>query len=128
MQILNHKNQALVIALLAGLTLVNPVSADDEKKEDQINIGLSEELSKISVKKIRKLGEKEFSYQNSDNNIILVRCHAGKILVKYWYVTKIDSSTPQEATSKMQWHRAAPKSKTQRESKLLCSSNNTQRN
>ena len=116
MQILNHKNQALVIALLAGLTVLNPISADEEKKGDQINIGLSEELSKISIKKIRKLGGKEFSYQNADNNIILVKCNSDMILVKYWYVNKLDSSTPQEATSKMHWHRAAPKSQTQRES------------
>ena len=128
MQILNHKNQALVIGLLAGLTVLNPISADEEKKGDQINIGLSEELSNISIKKIRKLGGKEFSYQNADNNIILVKCNSDKILVKYWYVNKLDSSTPQEATSKMHWHRAAPKSQTQRESELLCSTNNNQRN
>ena len=123
MQILIDKKQALVIAL-AGLTVLNPVSADDEKKGERINIGLSEELSKISIKKIRKLGSKEFSYQNADNNIVLVKCNSDTILVKYWYVNKLVSSTPQEATSKMHWHRAAPKSQTQRESELLCSSNN----
>ena len=123
MQILNHKNQALVIGLLAGLTVLNPISADEEKKGDQINIGLSEELSNISIKKIRKLGGKEFSYQNTDNNVILVKCDADKILVKYWYITKIDSASPQEATSKMRWHKAAPKSQTQQESELICSSN-----
>ena len=123
MQILNHKNQALVIALLAGLTVLNPVSADDEKKGERINIGLSEELSKISIKKMRRLGDKEFSYQNTDNNVILVKCDADKILVKYWYITKIDSASPQEATSKMRWHRAAPKSHTQQESESICSSN-----
>ena len=122
MQIFNHKNQALVIAL-AGLTVLNPVSADDEKKGERINIGLSEELSKISIKKMRRLGDKEFSYQNTDNNVILVKCDADKILVKYWYITKIDSASPQEATSKMRWHRAAPKSQTQQESELICSSN-----
>ena len=122
MQILIDKKQALVIAL-AGLTVLNPVSADDEKKGERINIGLSEELSKISIKKMRKLGDKEFSYQNLDNNIILVKCDADKILVKYWYITKIDSASPQEATSKMRWHRAAPKSQTQQESELICSSN-----
>ena len=123
MQILNHKKQALVIALLAGLTALNPVSADDEKKGKWINVGLSEELSKISIKKMRKLGDKEFSYQNLDNNIILVKCNADMILVKYWYVTKIDSASPQEATSKMQWHRAVPKSQVQRESKYICDFN-----
>ena len=122
MQILIDKKQALVIAL-AGLTVLNPVSADDEKKGERINIGLSEELSKISIKKMRKLGDKEFSYQNTDNNVILVKCDADKILVKYWYITKIDSASPQEATSKMRWHRAAPKSQTQQESELICSSN-----
>lgn len=122
MQILIDKKQALVIAL-AGLTVLNPVSADDEKKGERINIGLSEELSKISIKKMRRLGDKEFSYQNTDNNVILVKCDADKILVKYWYITKIDSASPQEATSKMRWHRAAPKSQTQQESELICSSN-----
>ena len=122
MQILIDKKQALVIAL-AGLTVLNPVSADDEKKGERINIGLSEELSKISIKKMRRLGDKEFSYQNTDNNVILVKCDADKILVKYWYITKIDSASPQEATSKMRWHRAAPKSQTQQESELICSLN-----
>ena len=122
MQILINKKQALVIVLLAGLTVLNPVSADDEKKGERMNIRLSEELSKISIKKIRKLGDKEFSYQNADNNIILVKCNTDKVLVKYWYVTKIDSASPQEATSKMRWHRADPTSQTQRESELICSS------
>ena len=63
MQILNHKNQALVIALLAGLTVLNPVSADDKQKGDQINIGLSEELSKISIKKI--VGKSNFTIVHS---------------------------------------------------------------
>ena len=122
MQILINKKQALVIVLLAGLTVLNPVSVDDEKKGERMNIRLSEELSKISIKKIRKLGDKEFSYQNADNNIILVKCNTDKVLVKYWYVTKIDSASPQEATSKMRWHRADPTSQTQRESELICSS------
>ena len=122
MQILINKKQALVIVLLAGLTVLNPVSADDEKKGERMNIRLSEELSKISIKKIRKLGDKEFSYQNADNNIILVKCNTDKVLVKYWYVTKIDSASPQEATSKMRWHSADPTSQTQRESELICSS------
>ena len=123
MQILIHKEQALFIVLLAGLMVLNPVSADDEEKRERINMGVSEELSKISIKNMRKLGDKEFSYQNADNNIILVKCNVDKVLVKYWYVTKVDSTSPQEATSKMRWHRADPKSQTQRESELICSSN-----
>ena len=123
MQIHTHKKQALFIVLLAGLMVLNPVSADDEEKRERINMGVSEELSKISIKNMRKLGDKEFSYQNGDNNIILVKCNVDKVLVKYWYVTKVDSTSPQEATSKMRWHRAAPKSQTQRESELICSSN-----
>lgn len=122
MQILIDKKQALVIAL-AGLTVLNPVSADDEKKGERINIGLSEELSKISIKKMRRLGDKEFSYQNTDNNVILVKCDADKILVKYWYITKIDSASPQEATSKMRWHRPIPNSQVQQESKYVCKFN-----
>ena len=122
MQIHTHKKQALFIVLLAGLMVLNPVSADDEEKGERINMGLSEELSKISIKNMRKLGDKEFSYQNGDNNIILVKCNVDKVLVKYWYVTKVDSTSPQEATSKMRWHRADPTSQTQRESELICSS------
>ena len=128
MQILIHKKQTLVIALLAGLMALNPVYADDKKNGKWIKVRLSEELSKISIKKLRKLGDKEFSYQNTDNNIILVKCNADMILVKYWYVTKIDSASPQEATSKMQWHRASPKSQAHQESKFLCDSNKNSRN
>ena len=128
MKILIHKAQALVIVLTAGLAVINPATAGDQKTKDLINVEISEGASKISIKNIRNLGGKEFSYQNSDNNIILVRCNADKILVKYWYVPKIDSASPQEATSKMQWHRASPKSQAHQESKFLCDSNKNSRN
>ena len=120
MKILVHKKQALVIALLAGIVVLSPATADDQRSQDVNNTETSEEVGKISIKKIQNLGGKEFSYQNSDNNTILVKCNADKILVKYWYVPKIDSSNQQEASNKMQWHRAAPKSKSQRESKFIC--------
>lgn len=128
MKILIHKAHALVILLTAGLAVINPATAGDQKTKDLINVEISEGASKISIKNIRNLGGKEFSYQNSDNNIILVRCNADKILVKYWYVPKIDSASPQEATSKMQWHRASPKSQAHQESKFLCDSNKNSRN
>ena len=128
MKILIHKAHALVIVLTAGLAVINPATAGDQKTKDLINVEISEGASKISIKNIRNLGGKEFSYQNSDNNIILVRCNADKILVKYWYVPKIDSASPQEATSKMQWHRASPKSQAHQESKFLCDSNKNSRN
>ena len=128
MKILIHKAQALVILLTAGLAVINPATAGDQKTKDLINEEISEGASKISIKNIRNLGGKEFSYQNSDNNIILVKCNADKILVKYWYVPKIDSASPQEAASKMQWHRASPKSQAHQESKFLCDSNKNSRN
>ena len=128
MKILIHKAQALVIVLTAGLAVISPATAGDQKTKDLINVEISEGASKISIKNIRNLGGKEFSYQNSDNNIILVKCNADKILVKYWYVPKIDSASPQEATSKMQWHRASPKSQAHQESKFLCDSNKNSRN
>lgn len=128
MKILIHKVHALVIVLTAGLAVINPATAGDQKTKDLINVEISEGASKISIKNIRNLGGKEFSYQNSDNNIILVRCNADKILVKYWYVPKIDSASPQEATSKMHWHRASPKSQANQESKFLCNSNKNSRN
>ena len=128
MKILIHKAHALVIVLTAGLAVINPATAGDQKTKDLINVEISEGASKISIKNIRNLGGKEFSYQNSDNNIILVKCNADKILVKYWYVPKIDSASPQEATSKMQWHRASPKSQAHQESKFLCDSNKNSRN
>ena len=128
MKILIHKAHALVILLTAGLAIINPATANDQKTKDLINVEISEETSKISIKNIRRLGGKEFSYQNSDNNIILVKCNADKILVKYWYVLKIDSASPQEATSKMQWHRASPKSQAHQKSKFLCDSNKNSRN
>lgn len=116
------------MVLTAGLAVINPATAGDQKTKDLINVEISEGASKISIKNIRNLGGKEFSYQNSDNNIILVKCNADKILVKYWYVLKIDSASPQEATSKMQWHRASPKSQAHQESKFLCDSNKNSRN
>ena len=128
MKILIHKAQALVIVLTAGLAVISPATAGDQKTKDLINVEISEGASKISIKNIRNLGGKEFSYQNSDKNIILVKCNADKILVKYWYVPKIDSNSPQEATSKMQWHRASPKSQAHQESKFLCDSNKNSRN
>ena len=123
-----HKKQALMIALLAGLAVLSPATADDPKNQDSINVGTSKEDGKTSIKKVRRLGDKEFSYKNSDNNIILIKCNTDKILVKYWYVPKIDSASPQEATSKMQWHRASPKSQAHQESKFLCDSNKNSRN
>ena len=108
MKSLIHKKQALIIALLAGLTLLNPATADEQKTQNSINVETSEEISKISIKKVRNLGDQEFSYQNSDNNIILVKCNADRISVKYWYVTEIDSTSTQEATKKMRWHSANP--------------------
>lgn len=123
-----NKKQALVIVLLTGLAVLSPATAEDQKIQDVINTDTSEKGGKISTKKIRNLGGNEFSYQNSDNNIILVKCNADKILVKYWYVPKIDSISQKEASSKMQWHRAAPKSKAQRESKFLCNFIKNERN
>ena len=128
MKILVHKKQALVIALLAGLVVLSPATADDQRTQDVTNTETLEEVGKISIKKIQNLGGKEFSYQNSDNNTILVKCNADKILVKYWYVPKINSSSQQETSNKMQWHRAAPKSKAQRESKFLCDYIKNERN
>ena len=72
MKSLIHKKQALISALLAGLMLLNPSTADEQKTQNSINVETSEEISKISIEKVRNLGDQEFSYQNSDNNIILV--------------------------------------------------------
>jgi hypothetical protein len=123
MKSLIHKKQALISALLAGLILLNPSTADEQKTQNSINVEISEEISKISIKKVRSLGDQEFSYQNSDKNIILVKCNADKISVKYWYVTEIDSTSTQEATSKMRWHRPIPNSQIQQESKYVCKFN-----
>ena len=123
MQTLIRKEKAFVIMLLTGLAILNPASADDNKSNKWIDIGPSEEPEKISIKNIRKLGNREFSYQNNDNNIILVKCDSKKILVRYWYFTKLESIKPKQATSKMQWHRASPKSQTQTESKFVCNYN-----
>ena len=60
-----------MIALLGGIVVLNPASADDQKTQDVTNTETSEEVGKISIKKIQNLGGKEFSYQNSDNNTIL---------------------------------------------------------
>ena len=123
MKSLIHKKQALISALLAGLTLLNPATADEQKTQNSINVETSEEISNISIKKVRSLGDKEFSYQNSDNNVILVKCNADKISVKYWYVSEIDSTSTQEATKKMRWHSAIPNSKEQQKSKFDSYSN-----
>ena len=123
MQTLIRKENAFVIMLLTGLAILNPASADDNKSNKWIDIGPSEESEKISIKNIRKLGNREFSYQNNDNNIILVKCDSKKILVRYWYFTKLESITPKQATSKMQWHRTSPKSQTQIESEFVCNYN-----
>ena len=120
MQALIRKKQAFLITLLTGITLLNPASADNKKSQDWIQIGRSEEFEEISIKNIRKLGNKEFSYQNKDNTIILVKCDDEKILVRYWYFTKIESTNPRESTRKMQWHRAEPKSQTEIESEFVC--------
>lgn len=50
MKSLIHKKQALISALLAGLTLLNPATADEQKTQNSINVETSEEISKISVK------------------------------------------------------------------------------
>lgn len=120
MQALIRKKQVFLITLLTGITLLNPASADNKESQDWIQIGRSEELKEISIKNIRKLGNKEFSYQNKDNTIILVKCDDEKILVRYWYFTKIENTNHRESTRKMQWHRAAPKSQTETESEFVC--------
>ena len=83
MKSLIHKKQALISALLLGLMLLNPATADEQKTQNSINVETSEEISKISIKKVRSLGDLEFSYQNSDNNIILVKCNTDKISARY---------------------------------------------
>ena len=120
MQIFIPKKQAFIIFLLVLFSVLNPVSADNKKNEEWVDIGISEERKKISIKKIRELGDNEFSYQNSDNNIILVKCKKDKILMRYWYITQIDTYSKEEATSKMRWHRATPQSQAQQESKFVC--------
>ena len=120
MQIFIPKRQAFIILLLVVFSVLNPVSADNKKNEEWDDIGISEERKKISIKKIRELGDNEFSYQNSDNNIILVKCEDNKILMRYWYITQIDTYSKEEATSKMRWHRATPQSQAQQESKFVC--------
>lgn len=120
MQIFIPKRQAFIIFLLVLFSVPNPVSADNKKNEEWVDIGISEERKKISIKKIRELGDNEFSYQNSDNNIILVKCKKDKILMRYWYITQIDTYSKEEATSKMRWHRATPQSQAQQESKFVC--------
>ena len=80
MQTLIGKKDAFVIMLTTGLMILNPASADNEKNKEWIQVGVSEELEEISVKSIRKIGDQEFSYQNKDNNIILVKCDKNKII------------------------------------------------
>ena len=120
MQIFIPKRQAFIILLLVVFSVLNPVSADNKKNEEWVDIGISEEREKISIKNIRELGDNEFSYQNSDNNIILVKCEDNKILMRYWYITQIETYSKEEATSKMRWHRATPQSQAQQESKFVC--------
>ena len=120
MQTLIRKKQAFVVLLLTGLIILNPASANNKKSKNLIHVRLSEEPEETSIKNIRKLGNNEFSYQNKDNNIILVKCDDNKILVRYWYFTKIESANPKESSRKMQWHRAAPTSQTQLESEFVC--------
>ena len=123
MQTIFRKEKAFVIMLLTGLALLNPASADDNTSKEWIDIGSPEESEKVSIKNIRKLGNKEFSYQNNDNDIILVKCDSEKILVRYWYVTNPGSITPKQATTKMKWHRTSPKSQAQLESEFVCNDN-----
>jgi hypothetical protein len=120
MQTLIGKKNAFVIMLTTGLIILNPASANNDKSKEWIQAGVSEELEEISIKNIRKMGDQEFSYQNKDNNIILVKCDKNKILVRYWYFTKLKSANSKEATSKMQWHRAVPRSRIQVESEFVC--------
>ncbi len=117
------KQQALLITFLTGLIILNPAAAGDNKSRERIDSGRSEELEKISIKNIKKLSNKEFSYQNKNNNIILVKCDNEIILVRYWYFTKLENIKPKQATSMMQWHRAKPQSQTQLESELVCNYN-----
>ena len=123
MQTIFRKEKAFVIMLLTGLALLNPASADDNTSKEWIDIGSPEESEKVSIKNIRKLGNKEFSYQNNDKDIILVKCDSEKILVRYWYVTNPESITPKQGTTKMQWHRTSPKSQAQLESEFVCNDN-----
>ena len=123
MQTIFRKEKAFVIILLTGLALLNPAPADDNTSKEWIDIGSPEESEKVSIKNIRKLGNKEFSYQNNDNDIILVKCDSEIILVRYWYVTNPESITPKQATTKMQWHRTSPKSQAQLESEFVCNGN-----
>ena len=123
MQVLIRKEKAFVVMLLTALAILNPASADNNTSKEWIDIGSPEESEKVSINNIRKLGNKEFSYQNKDNDIVLVKCDSEKILVRYWYVTNPESITPKQATTKMQWHRTSPKSQAQLESEFVCNDN-----
>lgn len=124
MQIFIPKRQAFINLLLVAISILNPVSADNKQIEEWVDIGISEEGKKISIKKIRELGDNEFSYKNSDNNIILVKCKDDKILIRYWYITQINTYSKEETTSKMRWHRATPQSQAQQESEFVCNNHN----
>lgn len=124
MQIFIPKRQAFINLLLVAISILNPVSADNKQIEEWVDIGISEEGKKNFIKKIRELGDNEFSYQNSDNNIILVKCKDDKILMRYWYITQIDTYSKEEVTSKMRWHRATPQSQAQQESEFICNNHN----
>ena len=55
MKILFHKKKALIIALIVGVVILNPATADDQKTQDLINTEISEEAGKISIRKIDAL-------------------------------------------------------------------------
>lgn len=116
-----RKHQALIVVLLSAcLSTLSTGLADEIKDKEWINIGRSEGSEEISIKNIKKLGDNELSYQNMDNNIILVRCEPDKSLVRYWYFQKINTSDSKKASIKMQWHRPVPQSRAQLESEFIC--------
>lgn len=116
-----RKHQALMVVLAFSCWSSPSTGLADEKKDKEwINIGRPEGSEEISIKNIKKIGDNEFSYQNMDNNIVLVRCEPDQSLVRYWYFPKINIPDPKKATIKMQWHRPTPQSRAQLESEFVC--------
>ncbi len=120
MRKLKPRIKALCLSLSVTAVISRPLYSEEIRDKEWIYIGDSYETEKVYIKNIKKIGKAEFAYQDSNNNMILVKCGRDQTMVRLWYYNTIGSEESDDFTKKMQWHRAADNSKIDLESTYIC--------
>ena len=115
---IKKQHLAIIFSILLYIPNISHANAEVKTDKERVEIKTSAKSKKIFIKNIQKIGDNEYSYQDSDNNVILVKCGKAKNKIRRWYFSNIGNETREEATNKMQWHSATGKFKI--ESDFIC--------